>query len=186
MKNFKILSLFCLFIILTMSLSYAESSLTDTLPTEDYKSDKIAGVGLGDTKSIVIDALGEPEEKSSPGNDAIYEEAISQYFKYKSKGIAIWFLKDADGNWKVSNISMQSPCKLGTLYGVKIGDSNKKVSETYIIREAKRGSMGNIINKDYKKWVNTSVCCGGYYDGLMFTFDKNGKVKKIVLGIIND
>ena len=162
--------LFCNLFILLLCLNYGYSA---TLPQAKGPGDeKLAGIAPGDKMSYVIELLGEPEKKTDPVEEPATGYKVQQYI-YKTKGIKVY----VDLNEKkVIFITIESPCKKGTLRDVKIGDPESKVRKNYILSD----SSGHVLDKS--SLANKSAFCGDVYWGIMFVFDKAGKVKSISMG----
>ncbi|MEQ8169717.1 MAG: hypothetical protein ABRQ38_12570 [Candidatus Eremiobacterota bacterium] len=161
---------FCNLLILLLCLSYGYA---DTLPqARGPEGEKLAGIALGDNVSDVIKLLGEPEKKTEPVDEPATGYKVQQYI-YKTKGIKVSF--DLNEK-KVIFITIESPCIKGTLRDVKIGDSESKVRKNYLLSD----SQGHGVDKS--SLANKSAFCGDVYWGIMFVFDKSGKVKSISMG----
>jgi hypothetical protein len=162
--------IFCNLFILLFCLSYGNSAALPQAKGPD--DEKLAGIALGDNISKVIELLGEPEKKTVPAEEPATGYKVQHYI-YKTKGIEI----SVDLNEKkVIFIAIESPCKKGTLRDVKIGDQESKVRKNYILSD----SLGHVLDKS--SLANKSAFCGTIYWGIMFVFDKAGKVKSIYMG----
>jgi hypothetical protein len=162
--------LLCLVCLFLLCLSCGNSA---TLPQIQGPDDeKIAGIALGDSLSTVVELLGEPEKKTEPVEEPATGYKVQHYI-YKTKGIKV----SVDlHEKKVIFVTIESPCDKGTLRDVKIGDKESKVRENYILTD----SFGKAIDKS--SLANKNAFCGSIYWGIMFAFDKEGKVKGISMG----
>jgi len=164
----------------TNNFSYSWSFTTNSTslpPAKGTDGEKLAGIALGDSVYTVLDLLGEPDEKTDPRNCPATGEVLQHYI-YTTKGIDI-SLDTARSSGRVSFITITSPCKEGTLRGIKIGDPESKVRANYIIQDWRDG---HVINDDPSSWANSHKLCGSGYPGIDFFFDGNGRVKEIKMG----
>lgn len=101
------------------------------------------------------------------GVDGAYHQA----WEYAGCGVMLGMVSDKKGAPKlVYSITMDSPGKLSTKRGIRIGSTEQEVMEAY----------RPYWNKEDSKAFNIFVA-GSIYGGLMFEF-KNGKVSRIFLG----
>ena len=85
------------------------------------------------SQQVVLDSLGEPDEKSSIKYDPSREN-YNNIWIYKSKGIElIMCSKKKYGIKKVDEINIKSNCKLKTSRGIGIGSSLNLIKEKYNI-----------------------------------------------------
>ena len=143
-----------------------------TKPDEDT----LGGIKLRDNISKVIAILGEPEDKTEPLSGI--EDTLYSSYIYKRKGIRIDIIL-SNNIWIVYRISTSASCKEGTSRGIKIGDSENKVRENYVLKSVKHGNM---IDDDGSSLINRIMYCGSVYHGIEFRFDINGNVKSIAIG----
>ncbi|MEQ8190569.1 MAG: hypothetical protein ABRQ39_21565 [Candidatus Eremiobacterota bacterium] len=162
--------IFCNFLIFLLCLSYGYCA---TLPlAQGPDGEKLAGIAPGDRVSDVIKLLGEPEKKTEAVEEPATGYKVQQYI-YKTKGIKVSV--DLNGK-KVIFVTIESPCVKGTLRDVKIGDPESKVRKNYLLSD----SQGHAVDKS--SLANKSAFCGDVYWGIMFVFDKSGRVKSISMG----
>ncbi|MGV8119453.1 MAG: hypothetical protein AB2L14_06775 [Candidatus Xenobiia bacterium LiM19] len=139
-------------------------------PAKDARGEKLAGVAYGDSISTVTSVLGRPDRKSRTSKPVESDSFYHEYYSYPSKGITVEFADD-----KVYRMELTAPGRGATARGIRIGDPESLVTKSYVLADA--------LGRETKKIrADERVYCGIPENGLLFIFDRAGKLKKIGLG----
>lgn len=127
-------------------------------------------ITLGLSAVKVTELLGQPESKSKAiewGADGL----LHQDWVYKSKGITLNMNSAKAGTEQtVFSITISSPCTLTSKMNVGIGSSYNEVMAAYE------------KNIDRDATDNKTITVGSVYGGIIFNFNKEGKVDTVFFG----
>jgi len=121
------------------------------------------------SQSVIIDSLGQPEEKSVD----TYWGATGMYvqtWKYPSKGISLDMESEKENGSKVVlSITIAAPCRMVTSELIGIGSDKDLIFKEYT----------SDVNAEHSD--NESIVVGSIYGGVIFSI-KNNKVNGIFIG----
>lgn len=133
-------------------------------------TESLGGLRIGAGAAAVERLLGAPKSKGKAelwGADGLYHRDLD----YPAAGSVIGMSAPAPrGPWEVAAITLKPPAVLKTARGIGIGATRKEVTAAYGA-DAQPGDAGRLI-------------VGSEFDGLMFSFDRRGRVDEIFLGAV--
>lgn len=131
-------------------------------------TESLGGLRIGAASAAVEGLLGAPKSKGKAelwGADGLYHRDLG----YPAAGAVIGMSAPAArGPWEVAAITLKPPAALKTSRGIGIGATRKEVTAAYG-PAAQSGDSGQLI-------------VGSEFDGLIFSFDRRGRVEEIFLG----
>jgi hypothetical protein len=135
-------------------------------------TETLGGLRVGNDAARVERLLGRPAQRTEPelwGADGLYHRE----WRFPDQGIVIGLSAPAPkGPWQVDSLTLGPPAKLTSARGIGIGATEERVRAAYPEAIDSRGGPGQ-----------TSVLTvGSDYDGLIFGFDKGGRVDRMFLG----
>jgi hypothetical protein len=135
------------------------------------QSEGVGSVKINMTEADLVNALGQPDTKSTPQNWGSDGMDHSDW-TYGAQGLKLNMAKvPGDASSIVFSIYAAAPCTLATQRSVKIGDSKDTVLTAYA------DSIDPSANTD----TNTKIVIGSIYAGIIMTVE-NGLVKDIFIG----
>jgi hypothetical protein len=146
----------------TLSADNNESSL---LQNESIGNLKI-GLSEEKVKQVISNCTLKRETEQLWGADGAYH----QKWKYVNCGITLGMVSEQKGGNKlIESITLNSPSRLATKRGIRIGSAENTVMKVYKVEWDKESSKSGYF------------VAGSVYGGLIFQF-QNGKVSQIFLG----
>lgn len=131
-------------------------------------SEALGGLRIGAKSAAVERLLGAPKSRGKAelwGADGLYHRDLD----YPAAGAVIGMsAPETRGPWEVVAITLKAPATLKTARGIGIGATRPGVMAAYG-PSAQRGDAGQVI-------------VGSEFDGLIFSFDRRGRVDQIFLG----
>lgn len=118
----------------------------------------------------VVQALGEPEEKSE-ATEWGADGAVHQTWNYPSKGIELDMIENEQKEQAINMITIKAPCTYRTKRGIGIGSKWEEVMAAY------RNEI-DLANQESPK---ESIVAGTIYGGVIFSLE-NDQVVSIFIG----
>lgn len=132
----------------------------------------IGGLTIGASANTVKKLLGQPKTVSKPelwAADGLYHQS----WNYPNAGVVAGLsAPKPEGPWELFSVTLKPPAKLITERGIAIGAAQKDVLAAY----GKEAQPGEFTGQQQ------SLIVGSEYQGLIFDFDKTGRVAQIFLG----
>ncbi len=145
-------------------------------PTADATSEKIGGIGLGDSIEAVTAAFGPPARKGAAEEWAASGEFVAAW-EWPDRGLKLDMAAgSADGEPRVGGITVSAPSQLTTSRGVGLGATRAEVEKVY----AAFRTVGREPGEPDPSSVDTLVI-GSVYGGTFFSFT-DGKLTGIFVG----
>ena len=134
------------------------------------EGEALGKISLGQKADALGAQAGKPESK---GKDVLWE-AIGEWvqeWRFPAQGLTVQMSSVKKGGAKsVLSLSAESPCKLATSRGIKIGSTEAEVTKAYRdVRNAEQSIAGQ------------TFVAGSIYGGAIFTI-KAGKIVQIFIG----
>jgi len=139
---------------------------------ELMKDESIGDIKLGIRSKLIIEMLGEPEEKSESvlwGADGEYH----QQWKYTKNGIELDIIGEVDTALVVNMITIKSPCELKTKRKIGVGSSIEEIQLAYQ-KEINHSSS-----------APETIVAGTIYGGIIFNIECR-KVTSFFIGASAD
>lgn len=153
------------------------STVTAVAPEVDPTSERLGGLGLGDTAAAVEAALGPPASKTEPVEYGATGETISDW-AWPDRGVTLSMMLDAGaaGGARIESMTIKAPATLTTSRGVGIGTSRAEVERIY-------GAYVGIGRQPDEPDTTSpeQLIIGSLYGGTFFMFS-DGKVSEIFVG----
>lgn len=137
---------------------------------EDFKGDKLGGLGLGMKAAEVIKLLGAPKSKGVETEWGATGDWVEEW-TYPDKGLALDMASSEQGAPKaILSVRADKKCGLATSKGIKIGSTLNEVEKAYEKFHEKEESR-----------AGQAYVVGSIYGGMIFHL-RAGKVTGIFIG----
>ena len=150
--------------------STSESDQEETDEAETVDQEKVGSLYLGMNNREVVEAIGDPSEKTPFVHWAATGES-HQDWKYPNKGIELDMIEAAGGSTVLGGITLLENATLKTARNVGVGSTREEVLTAYVDDIAPENDA---LDQD-------QVIVGSIYGGIFFTL-KDKVVTKVFVG----